>query len=152
MRPGLLCSSVLLTLVLLFPGIALCAPSDTSTLNIESQLVWGTDGPKPNTNLKLVGPKMSARLKGSPFKWDHYYEVNRQTNKVKFNGTTTVKMSKNCEIQITNLGDSKLECKLFGHGVLVSDVTQALPKGELLVIGGDAENATAWFVIVRQAD
>lgn len=152
MRLGFICASFLTALALLFPGSAVCAAADNGKLKIESQLVWGTNDPKPATGLRLVGPKMSARLKSSPFKWDHYYEVNRQTNSVTLNGETRVKMSKNCEISITNLGDSQLRCRLFGHGVLVSDVTQALPKGELLVIGGDAENATAWFVILRQPE
>lgn len=152
MRPGLICASFLVAAALLFPTSVVCAAADTSTLNIESQLVWGTNNPKPDTKLKPVGPKMSARLKSSPFKWDHYFEVNRQTNKVKFGEEVRITMSKNCEIRVTNAGDSQLRCKLFGHGVLVSDVTQALPKGELLVIGGDAENSTAWFVILRQAD
>jgi hypothetical protein len=35
---------------------------------------------------------------------------------------------------------------------LVNTVTQALPKGELLIVGGDAENDTAWFVVIRQAE
>lgn len=154
MRLGLICASFLVAAALLFPASAVCAASDTGTLNIESQLVWGTNNPKPDTKLKPVGPKMSARLKGSPFKWDHYFEVNRQTNKVKFGDGNEIRitMSRNCEIRITNLGDSQIRCKLYGHGVLVSDVTQALPKPELLVIGGDAENSTAWFVILRQAD
>jgi hypothetical protein len=151
MRFGLFCVSLLLVSLVLPAGVVRAA-SDTSTMNIESQLVWGTNGPKPDSKLKLVGPKMSERLKGSPFKWDHYYEVNRQTNAVKLNEEKTVPMSKNCQIVITNLGDSQVKLQLIGKGQLVNTVTQSLPKGELLVVGGNAENSTAWFVIVRQAD
>ncbi len=151
MRFGLFCVSLLLVTVFLFPGITLAA-SDTGTVNIEAQLVWGTNGPKPDSKLKLVGPKMSERLKSSPFKWDHYYEVNRQTVPVKINKATTIPMSKDCQIVITYLGDSQIKLDLIGKGQLVNTVTQALPKGELLVVGGNAENSTAWFVIIRQAD
>jgi hypothetical protein len=28
--------------------------------------------------------------------------------------------------------------------------TQALPKGETLVLGGNAPNATSWFVVLKQ--
>lgn len=151
MRFGLFCVSLLLATALLFPA-SVRAASDTRTVNIEAQLVWGTNGPKPDSKLRLVGPKMSERLKSSPFKWDHYYEVNRQTNAVKFNQEKTVIMSKNCQIVITNLGDSQIKLQLIGKGELVNTVTQSLPKGELLVVGGNAENSTAWFVIIRQAD
>ena len=152
MRLGLISACVLVVAALLFPAGSARAASDTTTINIEAQLVWGTNEPKPDSKFKPVGPKMSAKLKSSPFKWDHYFEVNKQIFKVKFNEEKIISMSKHCEIRLTNLGDSQLRFKLFGHEQLVSDVTQALPKGELLVTGGDAENATAWFVILRQAD
>jgi hypothetical protein len=152
MRLGLICASLFVVAVLLFPASVACSASDIGTLNIESQLVWGTNDPKPDPKLKPVGPKMSARLANSPFKWDHYYEVNRPIFSVKLNETKRVTMSKNCEIKVTNLGGSQIKLELFGKGQPVNTVTQSLPKGELLVVGGNAENSTAWFVIVRQAD
>ena len=152
MRFGLICARLFLASALLFFAGVVHAASDTDTLNIEAQLVWGTNGPKPDSKLKPVGPKMSERLKKSPFKWDYYYEVNRQTHPVKFNEEKTITMSKNCQIVITNLGDSQVKLQLIGKGQLVNTVTQSLPKGELLVVGGNAENSTPWFVIIRQAD
>jgi hypothetical protein len=152
MRLGLICAGLFVVSTLLFPISVAHAASDTRTLDIEAQLVWGTNGTNAPAKLRLVGPRMSERLKHSPFKWDHYYEMNRQTIKVKFNETKPITMSKHCEIKITNLGDSQIKLDLFGKGQLVNTVTQALPKGELLVVGGDAENSTAWFVILRQAE
>lgn len=152
MRLGLICASLFVASALLFSASVVCAAPDTRTLDIESQLVWGTNATNPPTKLRLVGPKMSARLMNSPFKWSRYYEVNRQTNSVKLNQAKTVTMSKNCQIVITNLGNSQIKLDVIGKGQLVNTVTQALPQGELLVVGGNAENSTAWFVIVRQAD
>ena len=80
MRLGLICAGLFAVSALLFTGSVARAASDTSTMNIESQLVWGTNGTNAPTKLRLVGPRMSDRLKHSPFKWDRYYEVNRQTN------------------------------------------------------------------------
>lgn len=151
MRLGLICAG-LFVVALLFPVSVVHAAPDTGTMEIEAQLVWGTNRTNAPAKLRLVGPKMSARLANTPFKWDHYYEVNRQTIKVKFNETKPVTMSKNCEIKITNLGDSQVKLELFGKGQPVNTVTQALPKGELLVVGGNAEDSTAWFVILRQAE
>lgn len=151
MTPRLI-SACWLIAALLLPASSTLAAPDTGTINLEAQLVWGANEAKPDSKLKPVGPKMSERLKNSPFKWDHYFEVNRQTFKVKFNEEKAVPMSKHCEIRVTNLGDSQVKLELIGKGQLVNTVTQSLPKGELLVIGGDAENSTAWFVILRQAE
>lgn len=152
MRPGLICATLLVVSAVLFPVGVVRAASDAKTLDIEVQLVWGTNATNVPPKLRLVGPKMSARLMNSPFKWSRYYEVNRQTNKVKFNQTTGFTMSKNCQINVTNLGDSQIKLDVIGKGKLVNTVTQSLPKGELLVVGGNAENSTAWFVILRQAE
>src|SRR5437899_11733790 len=112
MRFGLICASLFLAAVLLFPASVNCAASDTHTVYIESQLVWGTNPTNPPPKLRLVGPKMSARLKNSPFKWDHYYEVSRQTNSVKFNETKPITMSSDCQIKVTNLGASQIKLDL----------------------------------------
>ncbi len=142
---------VILAAALLVPAHAGFAAPDDS-VNIEAQLIWGTNDAKPDPKYKPVGSKMSERLKHSPFKWDHYYECNRQTFRVKLNEAKKETMSKRCEIQVTYVGDSQIRFELWGNGQLVNTVTQPLPKGELLIIGGDAENNTAWFVILRQAD
>lgn len=150
MRPALICASLLIMTALFLPvGVARAA----DTMQIEAQLIWGTNEAKTDSKLKPVGPKLSDKLKHSlPFKWDHYYECNRMTFPVKLNQEISKTMSKRCEIGITYIGESQIRFKLFGHGQLVSDLTQALPKGELLITGGEAENSTAWFVVLRQAD
>jgi hypothetical protein len=114
MRLGLMFAS--LVLVLLFSASVVCFASDTSPLNLESQLVWGSNTTNPPPKLRLVGPKMSARLANSPFKWEHYYEVSRQTNSVKFNQVKSITMSPNCKIEVTNLGGSQIKLDLIGKG------------------------------------
>jgi len=61
-------------------------------------------------------------------------------------------VSKSCSLQVKNLGGQKVEVTLIGKGKEAGKITQALPKGELLVVGGNAENATAWFVVLKQAE
>ena len=61
-------------------------------------------------------------------------------------------MSKHCEIVVKNLGGDKVEVQLFGKGNLVEKRTQSLPKGNCLIIGGNAENTTSWFVVLSQID
>ena len=67
-------------------------------------------------------------------------------------GEKKKRMSKDCEIKVRNMGKSVVEVSLIGKGEPVGKVTQALPKGELLVTGGNAENFTAWFVVLKQVD
>jgi hypothetical protein len=128
------------------------ARADSGDMTIEAQLIWGTNDSKPDSKLKPADPKLVAKLKHSPFKWEHYFEMHRETFKLRRNEEKPVTMSRNCVVSITNLGDEQVKFQLFGKGKLANTVSQALPKGQLLVTGGDAENSTAWFVVLKQVD
>ena len=132
---------------------ALSARAEPGDLKCEAQLIWGTnEASSPNPKHKPVAPELEEKLKNSPFKWEHYFEVRRERFIVPLAKEKTVPMSKNCEIRVKNLGDSQVELRLFGKGKQVSKITQALPKDQLLITGGNAENSTAWFVVLKQAD
>ena len=144
-----------LTVVLTMAALAMAATtiSRAADLKLEAQLIWGTnDANSPNPSYKPVEPGVARKLKGLPFKWSHYYVVNRVQFAIPENGERKERMSRKCEIQVKNLGDSQVEMTLYGKGEPVGKITQALPKGELLVTGGNAANSTAWFVALRQAD
>jgi hypothetical protein len=122
-------------------------------LKLEAQLIWGTtNSVSPNPNHKPAQKDVEQKLKQQPFKWKHYFEVNRVTLAVPDGGQKSVPVSKSCSIQVKNLGKQKVEVTLMGKGKEAGKITQALPKGELLVVGGNAENATAWFVVLKQAE
>lgn len=122
-------------------------------LKLEAQLIWGTnDAKSPDPSHKPVDAKVAAKLKRLPFKWVNYFEVTRKQLAVPQGGTTRITMSKDCDVSVRNLGGGSVEVSLFGKGQSVGKITQALPKGELLVTGGNAENFTAWFIVLRQAD
>ena len=157
MRPGLIRASWLLMVAALFFAAASArAQSSTSAqsgaANFEAQLIWGTNDKQSDPKLKPADPKLVEKLKHSPFKWDHYYEMHRETLKLRLNEEKTVTMSRNCVISVTYLKDEQIKFQLIGKGQLANTVTQALPKGQLLVTGGDAENSTAWFVVLKQID
>lgn len=122
-------------------------------MKLEAQLIWGTNDEKsPDPNHKAVGPEVERKLKKLPFKWKNYFEVTRKEFVVSKNGSDAVVLSKDCEIKVRNTTDDVLEVTIFGKGKSVGKITQALPKGELLVTGGNAENVTAWFVVLRQVE
>ena len=151
MRPGLIRASLLFTVaMLLFPTTS--AHAQSTVASFEAQLIWGTNDKQADPKLKPADPKLGEKLKKSPFKWDHYFEMHREIIKLRLNEERTVTMSRNCVISVTYLKDENVKFQLFGKGKLANTTTQALPKGQLLITGGDAENSTAWFVVLRQVE
>ncbi len=67
-------------------------------------------------------------------------------------GVKKVPLSEKCAIEVKNLGQSSVELTLFGKGAQVLKRTQALPKGETLVLAGNAPNATAWLVVLKRLE
>ena len=131
--------------------VDVCAQS--ADLKLEVQLVWGTDDSKsPDPRHKPVTADIRKRLKELPLKWSHYFEVNRKKVSLAADETKRVELSDKCDLEVKNLGHSKVEIQLFGKGEKVVKRTQALPRGEILVLGGNAPNATAWLVILKRVE
>lgn len=127
--------------------------ADPAEMKLEAQLIWGTnDSKSPDPEHKPVAPEVARKLKSVPFKWTNYFEVTRKPFSVAPSGEKKVRLSRECEIKVKNLGKSQIEVHLYGKGELVGKITQSLPKGELLVTGGNAANFTAWFVVLKQVD
>jgi hypothetical protein len=116
-------------------------------------LVWGTNTPKPSdAQLQPVAPDVARKLGTLPFKWEHYYTVESKRFQVASGGRKTVKMSDQCEIVVKPVDKQTVELSLRGEGKRVGKVTQKLPPDDMLVVGGNAENFTAWFVVLRRDD
>ena len=142
---------LLLTLVLL-PGLpGLAGDSPAGEAKFEAQLVWGTNEEKaPNAELKPITAETEKRLKGLPFKWQHYFEVKRRQFTVAQDGVQRIRLSKDCTIIVKKLANDMVEVTLLGQDKTVGSIKQKLPAGETLVLGGNAENYTSWFVVLRQ--
>src|SRR5690242_8594926 len=111
-------------------------PRAAGESTFQVQLVWGTNGEKPKDKpLKDVDPKLQDKLKGL-FKWGKYYEVSSKPLPVpKDNASQKLKLSEKCEIQIQDLGNSRIEIRLFGEGKPVVKRTQPVVPGELIILG-----------------
>jgi len=128
---------------------ALC--SQGAGFKLEVQLVWGTnDDRSPDPKHKPVEADVKAKLDELPLKFTNYFEVNRKGFEVTAPAVSKVPLSEKCELEVRSLGGSKLEVSLFGRGKEVVKRTQTLGKGELLVVGGNAPNATAWLVVLKR--
>lgn len=122
-------------------------------MKLEAVLVWATNDPKPeDAKLKPVAADIAKKMSCLPFKYTNYFEVDRKQLQLKQGGTEKAQMSKDCKITVKSLPDSKVELTLIGQGQPVGKITQPMKKGKCLVTGGNAENATAWFVVIKQIE
>ena len=120
---------------------------------MEARLIWGTNEDKsPDPKHKPLEGELAKKLRDLPFKWKNYFEVSRHLFTVNDREYTNVEISKQCSILVKDKGDSKVTVKLFGKGQEVRRVDKPLTRGEVLTIGGDDKNDTAWFITVRPVD
>jgi hypothetical protein len=122
-------------------------------IKLEAQLLWGTnDKTSPNPKHKPVEEKTRKKLKELPLKWTNYFEETKKEFKVSEGASTKINLSERCDIEVKYLGHNKVELNHFGKGEKVVKQTQALPKGETLVLGGNAPNETAWLVVLKRIE
>jgi hypothetical protein len=144
-------------------GLLLCslvfasAQQSSKLLKIEAQLVWGTnDGKSPDPKHKPVDADVRKKFENIPFKYTNYFEVNRQTLEVPVGGSQRKPMSKKCEIEIKDLGNDKIEVANFsqkdGQNKELGRGSHPLPKHEILILGGNAPNSNAWFVVLKRVE
>jgi hypothetical protein len=127
--------------------------AQSGNIKLEAQLVWGTnDGTSPNPKHKPVDADIRKKLKELPLKWTNYFVETRKSLEVTEGTAKRISLSDRCDLEVKNLGASKVEVTHFGKGEKVVKQTQDLPKGELLVLGGNAPNSTAWLVIVKHVE
>ncbi len=121
---------------------------------LEAQLIWGTNEatPPPDKHYSPVQPDTGRHLKDLPFKWANYFEVHRTNFVASTTAVRNVALSPKCELAVKDSGKTGIEITLIGKGKEVFKQTQALPKGEMLVIGGNAPNATTWLVVLKRVE
>lgn len=137
-------------------GLLVCpspGAADGPNLRLEALLIWGTnDAQSPDPKHKPVADDVRKKLQELPFKWSTYFVVNRKVLEVPPKSSTRVSMSEKCDIEVKNLGNATVEVSLFGKREHVLKRTQPLAKGDTLVLGGNAPNATSWFVVLKQTE
>ena len=120
---------------------------------MEARLVWGTNEDKsPEPSHKPLDAELSKKLREMPLKWKNYFEVNRKSFVINDQTYTNVVMSKQSSIEMKDKGGNNVTVKLYGQGKPVNRVDKPLPKGDVLTIGGDAKNNSAWFIMVRPVE
>jgi hypothetical protein len=140
------------TALLLLAGAGLCAPA--AEMKLHAFLLWGTDDSKPPEGkvYQPVNPDVRQKLKELPLKWTNWFEVKRVDFGVPSGAAKEVAMSEKCQVNFRQIAGSEVEVSLIGKGKEVVKRKQALPKGEMLVLGGNAPNSTAWLVVLKRIE
>ena len=66
--------------------------------------------------------------------------------------TKEVPISEKCRLNVKGITGPEVEVTLIGKGKEVVRRKQSLPKGEMLVLGGNAPNSTAWLVVLKRLE
>ena len=120
----------------------------------EAQLIWATnEKTSPNPKHKEVDAEVRQRLEKLPLKWTNYFEVNRKSFTVAYGGTNRVVMSEKASIEVRLLDNRRVAVWFCGKkGDVCTKHTQPLPKGEILVFGGESANTNAWLMTLKRTN
>ncbi len=123
-------------------------------MKFKAQLIWGTDGQKPENQPKLKEVASKLRDKLKMFRWQNYFEIDQENFIVKNHGAGITSMSRKCVIEVKHLDKEDIEVRLYGEGKHIKTVKQPLPKNEFLILAGPIqENQNdAWFVALSWSE
>lgn len=138
-------------LTVLFVGFILNGtPSAEHHLNtFYVQLVRGSnDDTPPEPGSRPVGMKVARHLH-SALNWKNYWELNRQQVAVCCGKTRRVCLSKDrsVDIELTKRGCRRVTA--LENGRIVQRTLRPVGEG-MTVIGGERDQASAWFIVVRR--
>jgi len=133
-------------------GLLMVGGVSAADIKVEAVLIWGTNDEKPkDANLKAPDKATTEKLR-KIFKWKNYFEVSRTKAAIPSRSSSKIAVSKECEVEITELEGPKVAYRLIGKGNPVNKTVAALSKGESIVIAGEGVNETAWFVVITETE
>ncbi len=143
------CRSFLAIVAVMLAGFfSTAAQSNAPELKLQVQLVWATDDVKsPDSNHKELAGGLAKKF-ASTYRWKNYFEVNNQSLTIPANATKKTTLSPHCAVEVKYLGGSKVEVMFEGKGKKLVKVCDVIKSTEPLIIAGDAQNSTAWFVVI----
>jgi len=123
-------------------------------MKLQAFLLWGTDDSKPpeGKNYQPAALEIKQKLKDLPLKWTNWFEVKRTAFEVPQGAAKEVVISTKCQLNVRKFTGHEIEVALIGKGKEVFKQKQPLPAGELLVLGGNSPNATAWLVVLKRLE
>jgi hypothetical protein len=140
--------------ILVFLLTFVCSGVQAKDLNFHAFLIWATDSEtSPDVKHKPVEGEIRKKLSELPLKWKNYFLVKRENDiTVSVGDSKQVRLSEQCKIEIKPIDNKNVEVSLIGKGEPVLKRTQPLPKGEMLVLGGNAPDSTGWLVVLKRLE
>jgi hypothetical protein len=128
--------------------------AQAADMKLQAFLLWGTDDTKPpeGKTYQPVRPDIMHKLKELPLKWTNWFEVNHKEFTVLLGAVQEVAISEKCQLNVSKTSITEVEVSLIGKVKEVVKRKQSLPKGEMLVLGGNAPNSTAWLVVLKRTE
>jgi hypothetical protein len=138
---------LLMVLATAAPGLVFASEAPADTFYI--QLIRGNNENKaPAPEAKPLGPKLSGRLH-SVFKWEHYWEIKRESIDVPAGKSARKRVSPEREVEIDRANSQELTVRIFIDGKLARETRQPI-SNDFFISGGDKEGDQSWFIIVRR--
>jgi hypothetical protein len=133
--------------------LAFAVKAEAKDLQFQAYLVWAADAQKsPDPTHKPVDPEVRRKLHELPLKWANFFEVSRVSLTVAEGKSGTTSLSDHCRVEVTDVNGKNVEVSLIGKGAPVLKRIQPLPKGEMLVLGGNAPDSTGWLVVLKRTE
>ena len=122
-------------------------PAFAGEMKLEARLIWGTNT-DTNSNTRVQDQRLTKALSGI-FKWKNYYEITNRTATIAQDATCSLEMSSKALLKIKNLDGTRIEVSCIGEGKSVTKTVHSLPSGEWLTLGGNVQNDSAWFIVIK---
>ena len=129
--------------------LALAVRPQAETITFYVQLVRGCDGDTPpEPNSRKVGPRIIEKVRG-PLRWEGYWEIDRQEVLLVPGHATKVRLAKKflVGIDLTDQHHRKVTASQNGRVIAKLCVPR---EGAMTVIGGNRDEQSSWFIVVRR--
>ena len=137
--------TVLVAALLFVSGGYVTAQADPIT--VQARLVLGTSKEEKG---KMEVPAAIKKKLARVFKWKHYYELNLKHLKIADAATKSAKLSRAASIEVTNRKNGKVAVSLFSKGKMLVQKAQNLKPGSHMVLAGNTESDSAWFIVLSK--
>ena len=117
-------------------------------ITVEARLVLGTSKEEKG---KMGVPAAIKKKLARVFKWKHYYELNLKHLKIADAATKSAKLSRAASIKVTNRKNGKVTVSLFSKGKMLIQKAQNLKPGSHMVLAGNTESDSAWFIVLSKS-
>ena len=122
--------------------------AQADSISVQARLVLGTSKEQKD---QMEASAAIKRKLARVFKWKHYYELNSKQMNIADTATKSAKLSRAAQIKVTNRKNGRVSVTLFSKGKMLVQKTQNLKPGSHMVLAGNTESDSAWFIVLSKS-